>query len=239
LPENTSEVELIGLIEKLNADPRIHGILLQLPLPNGADARRAIEAIAPEKDVDGLHPVNSGLLALGDLSRALLPCTPAGCLYLLDQAATAFGQPMAGAEALVIGRSNLVGKPIAQLLLARNATVTLAHSKTQDLDGHIARADILIAAIGRPEAISGALVKKGAIVIDVGINRVPADQNSPDNKPKTKLVGDVSFSPALARARAITPVPGGVGPMTIAMLMSNTLQAALRIQNINEDSLAS
>jgi methylenetetrahydrofolate dehydrogenase (NADP+)/methenyltetrahydrofolate cyclohydrolase len=212
---------------------------LQLPLPNGADATRAIETIAPEKDVDGLHPINSGLLALGDLSRAMLPCTPQGCLYLLDKTTEALGTSISGAEALVIGRSNLVGKPIAQLLLARNATVTLAHSRTRDLEGHIGRADILIAAIGRPEMIAGTSIKPGAIVIDVGINRVAGEEQTAGTVAKTRLVGDVAYAQALDRASAITPVPGGVGPMTIAMLMANTLRAALQSQNMNVENLLS
>jgi methylenetetrahydrofolate dehydrogenase (NADP+)/methenyltetrahydrofolate cyclohydrolase len=239
LADTTSEAVLIALIKKLNQDPAIHGILLQLPLPNGADATRAIETIAPEKDVDGLHPINSGLLALGDLARAMLPCTPAGCLYLLEKTTQELGMSLSGAEALVIGRSNLVGKPVAQLLLARNATVTLAHSRTQDLEAHIRRADILIAAVGRPEMISGSSIKKGAIVIDVGINRVAVDAQAATAGAKTRLVGDVAFTEALSRASAITPVPGGVGPMTIAMLMANTLRAALESQKINVDNLLS
>jgi methylenetetrahydrofolate dehydrogenase (NADP+)/methenyltetrahydrofolate cyclohydrolase len=233
LPAETSEADLIALIRTLNADPAIHGILLQLPLPGGRDATRAIQAIAPEKDVDGLHPVNSGLLAIGAIERALIPCTPAGSMILLEKAAAALGFKLEGAEAVVVGRSNLVGKPIAQLLLARNATVTIAHSRTRDLPETIGRADLLIAAVGRPEMIRGDWIKPGAIVIDVGINRISVPSTDPSAPPKTRLVGDVAFSEMLDRAAAITPVPGGVGPMTIAMLMSNTLKAALHSAGLN------
>jgi methylenetetrahydrofolate dehydrogenase (NADP+)/methenyltetrahydrofolate cyclohydrolase len=227
LPATTSEAELLALVERLNADPKIHGILLQLPLPNRLDPTRVIEAISPGKDVDGLHPVNSGLLAIGDVARALVPCTPAGGMVLLEKAAAALGVELSGSEAVVVGRSNLVGKPIAQLLLGRNATVTIAHSRTRDLPATVARADILVAAVGRPEMIRGDWIKPGAIVIDVGINRVAGEGQDAAGRPKTKLVGDVAFAEALERAGAITPVPGGVGPMTIAMLMENTLRAAI------------
>jgi methylenetetrahydrofolate dehydrogenase (NADP+) / methenyltetrahydrofolate cyclohydrolase len=227
LAATTSEAELLALVEQLNADPAIHGILLQLPLPGRLDPGRVIEAIAPGKDVDGLHPVNSGLLANGDMGRALVPCTPAGGMVLLDAAAAALGVNLSGSEAVVAGRSNLVGKPIAQLLLGRNATVTVAHSRTGDLAATVSRADVLVAAVGRPEMIRGSWIKPGAIVIDVGINRVPRDGQDAAGRPRTKLVGDVAFAEAIQRAGAITPVPGGVGPMTIAMLMQNTLRAAL------------
>jgi methylenetetrahydrofolate dehydrogenase (NADP+)/methenyltetrahydrofolate cyclohydrolase len=200
---------------------------LQLPLPNRFDPSRVIEAISPGKDVDGLHPFNTGLLASGDMTRALVPCTPAGGMVLLDAAAEALGVNLSGTEAVVVGRSNLVGKPIAQLLLGRNATVTIAHSHTHDLAATVARADVVVAAIGRPEMIRGAWIKPGAIVIDVGINRVAGEGHDAAGRPKTKLVGDVAFAEAIAVAGAITPVPGGVGPMTIAMLMENTLRAAL------------
>lgn len=227
LPATTSEADLLALIKHLNADSDIHGILLQLPLPNRFDPSRVIEAISPGKDVDGLHPFNAGLLASGDMTRALVPCTPAGGMVLLDAAAAALGINLSGAEAVVVGRSNLVGKPIAQLLLGRNATVTIAHSHTRDLAATVARADVVVAAIGRPEMIRGAWIKPGAIVIDVGINRVAGEGQDAAGRPKTKLVGDVAFAEAIAVAGAITPVPGGVGPMTIAMLMENTLRAAL------------
>jgi methylenetetrahydrofolate dehydrogenase (NADP+)/methenyltetrahydrofolate cyclohydrolase len=236
LAATTSETELIALIQKLNADPAIHGILLQLPLPGGADATRVIESISPDKDVDGLHPINSGLLAIGDLERALIPCTPAGCMVLLDKACAALDFKLSGAEAVVVGRSNLVGKPIAQLLLSRNATVTIAHSRTRDLPATIGRADVLIAAVGRPEMIRGDWIRPGAIVIDVGINRILAPSKDPSAPAKTRLVGDVAFAEMLDRAAAITPVPGGVGPMTIAMLMSNTLRAAARIAGLKAAS---
>ncbi|WP_050764101.1 bifunctional 5,10-methylenetetrahydrofolate dehydrogenase/5,10-methenyltetrahydrofolate cyclohydrolase [Beijerinckia indica] len=226
LPVSTTEEEILDLIARLNADPTIHGILMQLPLPGGADPTRIIESIAPSKDVDGLHPLNAGLLAVGNFHRALIPCTPAGCVHLLDQTAAELGVDLAGAEAVVVGRSNLVGKPIAQLLLARNATVTLAHSKSRDLPAIISRADLLVAAVGRPEMIRGNWIKPGAIVLDVGINRLPAEGLTASGKPKSRLVGDVAREEALTRAAAITPVPGGVGPMTIAMLMANTLRAA-------------
>lgn len=227
LAATASEAELLALIEQLNADPAIHGTLLQLPLPGRLDPGRVIDAISPGKDVDGLHPVNSGRLASGDMARALVPCTPAGGMVLLDAAAAALGVNLSGAEAVVVGRSNLVGKPIAQLLLGRNATVTVAHSRTRDLAATVSRADVLVAAVGRPEMICGSWIKPGAIVVDVGINQVPRDGQDPAGRPNTKLVGDVAFAEAIARAGAITPVPGGVGPMTIAMLMQNTLRAAL------------
>jgi methylenetetrahydrofolate dehydrogenase (NADP+)/methenyltetrahydrofolate cyclohydrolase len=227
LAATTSEAELVALVENLNADPAIPGILLQLPLPGRLDPGRVIEAISPGKDVNGLHPVNSGLLAIGDTARALVPCTPAGGMVLLDAAAAALGVSLSGSEAVVAGRSNLVGKPIAQLLLGRNATVTIAHSRSRDLAAMVSRADILVAAVGRPEMIRGAWIKPGAIVIDVGINRVDGRGQDAAGRPRTKFVGDVAFAEAIERAGAITPVPGGVGPMTIAMLMQNTLRAAL------------
>lgn len=227
LAATASESELLALVEKLNADAAVHGILLQLPLPNRLDPSRVIEAIAPSKDVDGLHPFNAGLLASGDTKRALVPCTPAGSMVLLDAAAEALNVNLSGATAVVIGRSNLVGKPIAQLLLGRNATVTVAHSQTRDLPQMVANADIVVAAAGRPEMIRGAWIKPGAIVIDVGISRVPVEGLNIAGKPRTKFVGDVAFAEAIGHAGAITPVPGGVGPMTIAMLMKNTLRAAL------------
>jgi methylenetetrahydrofolate dehydrogenase (NADP+)/methenyltetrahydrofolate cyclohydrolase len=227
LAATVTEEELLALVEKLNADPAIHGILLQLPLPGRLDPGRIIEAISPSKDVDGLHPFNAGLLASGDAKRAMVPCTPAGGMILLDMAAEALGVDLSGVEAVVVGRSNLVGKPIAQLLLGRNATVTIAHSRTRGLAATVARADVVVAAVGRPEMIRGAWIKPGAIVIDVGINRIPGEGYDITGRPKTKLVGDVAFAEAVERAGAITPVPGGVGPMTIAMLMENTLRAAL------------
>jgi methylenetetrahydrofolate dehydrogenase (NADP+)/methenyltetrahydrofolate cyclohydrolase len=228
LPASISEAELLALIRRVNEDPTIHGILVQLPLPKPMSAARIIEAIAPEKDVDGFSPVNVGCIAIGETERAFVPCTPAGALLLIEEAAQALGRQVRGADALIVGRSNIVGKPMAQLLLQRDATVTIAHSRTADLPALVGRADILVAAIGRPEMIRGEWVKLGAIVIDVGVNRVQRE-TGPGEPPKTRLVGDVGFSQALERAGAITPVPGGVGPMTIAMLMTNTLRAAKRL----------
>ncbi len=228
LPMDTPQADLIALVEALNADPAIHGILVQLPLPKHIDSTLVLETISPAKDVDGFHPVNAGLLAIGDTTRALVPCTPAGSLILVERAARALGIDLAGREAVVVGRSNIVGKPMAQLLLSRSCTVTIAHSRTHDLKEVVGRAEILVAAVGRPEMIPGDWVRKGAIVIDVGINRVPGEGLDAQGRPKTRLVGDVAYGDASARAAAITPVPGGVGPMTIAMLMSNTLAAAIR-----------
>ncbi len=225
----TSEADMIALVAALNADPAIHGILVQLPLPAHIDSAKVLETISPAKDVDGFHPVNAGLLAIGDTRRALVPCTPAGSMILLQDAARKLGVKLAGLDAVVVGRSNIVGKPMAHLLLAENLTVTIAHSRTRDLPGLVGRADVLVAAIGRPEMILGEWIKPGAIVIDVGINRVPGEGLDKNGKPKTRLVGDVAFESARQRAAAITPVPGGVGPMTIAMLMKNTLSAAQRI----------
>ena len=226
LPATTTEADLLALVARLNADPAIHGILVQLPLPAHVNATRVLESISPAKDVDGFHPVNAGLLAIGDAKRALVPCTPAGSMLLLERAAKALGVELAGKDAVVVGRSNIVGKPMAQLLLARNCTVTIAHSRTADLAATVGRAEILVAAVGRAEMIPGEWIRPGAIVIDVGINRVPGEGVDAAGRPKTRLVGDVAFAGAALRAAAITPVPGGVGPMTIAMLMSNTLRAA-------------
>jgi methylenetetrahydrofolate dehydrogenase (NADP+)/methenyltetrahydrofolate cyclohydrolase len=228
LPATTSEADLLALVEALNADPAIHGILVQLPLPAHVDATKVLETILPAKDVDGFHPVNAGLLAIGDRARALVPCTPAGSMILLEKAAAALGLKLAGLEAVVVGRSNIVGKPMAQLLLGESCTVTIAHSRTRDLAEVVGRADILVAAVGRPQMIAGDWIKPGALVIDVGINRIAAEGLDAKGQPRTRLVGDVDFEGALARAGAITPVPGGVGPMTIAMLMANTLSAAKR-----------
>ncbi len=218
LPTTTTTGELIGLVERLNARTDVHGILVQLPLPKQVDASAVLAAIDPRKDVDGFHAVNAGRLALGE--EATVPCTPLGCLILIREV-----QPsLAGQRALVIGRSNIVGKPMAHLLLRNDCTVTIAHSRTRDLPGACREADIVVAAIGRPRAISGEWLKPGAVVIDVGINRTDAGGG------KTKLVGDVDFETAVQRASAITPVPGGVGPMTIACLLLNTLNAAIRSQ---------
>ena len=216
LPAETSQAELLELVDKLNADETVDGILVQLPLPKQIDEQAIITAIDPNKDVDGFHPVNAGRLATG--LEGLVPCTPLGCLLLLKDR---LGD-LAGKEAVVIGRSNIVGKPMAQLLLGESCTVTIAHSKTRDLPGVVRRADIVVAAVGRPEMIKGDWIKPGAAVIDVGINRIDAGEG------KTRLVGDVAFDEAVDVAGVITPVPGGVGPMTIAVLLRNTLVAAHR-----------
>lgn len=220
LPDDTSEAALLDLVAALNADPAIHGILVQLPLPAHVDATKVIQAIAPHKDVDGFHFINVGKLGTGALDTAFVPCTPAGCMLLIERVR---GKDLSGLNAVVIGRSNIVGKPIANLLLAANCTVTIAHSRTKDLPALARSADILVAAVGRPEMVRGDWVKPGATVIDVGINRVPAPDKG---EGKTRLVGDVAFAEAEKIAGAITPVPGGVGPMTIALLMANTLTSA-------------
>ncbi|MGD0188288.1 MAG: bifunctional methylenetetrahydrofolate dehydrogenase/methenyltetrahydrofolate cyclohydrolase FolD [Roseiarcus sp.] len=229
LPADIGEAELRALVGKLNADPDVHGILVQLPLPKAINAARVLEAIAPHKDVDGFHPINVGLAAIGEFGRALIPCTPAGAMILIDRACAALGASLEGMEAVIVGRSNIVGKPMAQLLLARHCTVTIAHSRTRDLREVARRADVLVAAVGKAEMVRGDWIKPGAIVIDVGINRVPAPEKG---EGKTRLVGDVAYAEAAARAGAITPVPGGVGPMTIAMLMANTLTAACRAAGV-------
>jgi methylenetetrahydrofolate dehydrogenase (NADP+)/methenyltetrahydrofolate cyclohydrolase len=220
LPVTTSQAELLAIVARLNADPGIDGILVQLPLPKGIDTESVLLAIEPAKDVDGFHPVNVGLLGTGAADRALVPCTPAGSVILVE---SVLGPSLAGKHAVVVGRSNIVGKPVAQLLLQRDATVTIAHSRTADLPAICRMADILVAAVGRPEMIRGDWVKPGAVVIDVGINRIPAPEKG---EGKTRLVGDVATEEAAVHAAAITPVPGGVGPMTIALLMANTLAAA-------------
>src|SRR6202789_3275344 len=224
----TSEAELLTLVQALNADPAVHGILVQLPLPKHIDSARVLEAVAPHKDVDGFHPINVGLLSIGDPRRALIPCTPAGAMILIDKACEQLGWALPGLEAVIIGRSNIVGKPIAQLLLARHCTVTIAHSRTLDLPSVAREADILIAAVGQPEMVRGDWVKPGAIVIDVGINRVASGEHDTSGKPTTRLVGDVAYPATAAVAGAIAPVPGGVGRMTISMLMANTVLAAKR-----------
>ena len=216
LPAATSEADLLQLVTDLNADERVDGILVQLPLPAQIDATRVIETIEPGKDIDGFHPMNAGRLATG--LPSLVPCTPFGCLHLLK----AELGTLAGLDAVVIGRSNIVGKPMAQLLIGESATVTVAHSKTRDLPAVVRRADILVAAVGCAEMVRGDWIKPGATVIDVGINRLPTADG------KGRLVGDVAYDEAAEVAAAITPVPGGVGPMTIAMLMRNTLVAAHR-----------
>ena len=222
LPEETSEADLLALVEKLNNDPAVHGILVQLPLPKHINESAVIDAINPAKDVDGFHVINSGLLATG--GDAIVPCTPLGCLLMLQDK---LGN-MSGLDAVVVGRSNIVGKPMAQLLLNESCTVTIAHSRTKNLPDVVGRADIVVAAVGRPEIIKGDWIKPGATVIDVGINRIATDEG------KSRIVGDVEFAAAAERAGAITPVPGGVGPMTIACLLKNTVTAACRQAGVKE-----
>lgn len=231
LSDTTSQEELLALIAQLNADAGIHGILVQLPLPAHIDASVVLDAISPDKDVDGFHVVNAGRLAVG--LPGLVPCTPLGCLMLLkDQLGD-----LSGLNAVIVGRSNIVGKPMAQLLLGESCTVTVAHSRTRDLPEVCRRADILVAAVGRPEMIKGDWIKPGATVIDVGINRVPSADPVKAAEGKTRVVGDVAFKEAVEVADRITPVPGGVGPMTIACLLANTYSAACRINNIQPEPL--
>jgi methylenetetrahydrofolate dehydrogenase (NADP+)/methenyltetrahydrofolate cyclohydrolase len=222
LPEDTSEQELVDLVESLNNDPTIHGILVQLPLPKHIDDGRIIQTISPEKDVDGFHFINVGKLGTGETDTAFVPCTPAGSMLLIERV---LGKDLSGKTAVVVGRSNIVGKPMFNLLLAANATVTVAHSRTQNLEALCKTADILIAAVGRPQMIKGDWVKPGAVLIDVGINRIDAPEKG---EGKTRLVGDADFESCQSVAGAITPVPGGVGPMTIAMLMANAVTSAYR-----------
>lgn len=228
LPDTASEQELLDLIESLNNDPAIHGILVQLPLPKHIDSGRVIQMISPDKDVDGFHFINVGKLGTGEVDTAFVPCTPAGAMIMIERV---HGRDLSGLNAVVIGRSNIVGKPMFNLLLAANATVTVAHSRTRDLPAIARTADILVAAVGRPQMVKGDWVKPGATVIDVGINRIPAPERG---EGKTRLVGDVDFADAEKVAGAITPVPGGVGPMTIAMLMANTLTAACRSAGVKK-----
>ncbi|WP_409516064.1 MULTISPECIES: bifunctional methylenetetrahydrofolate dehydrogenase/methenyltetrahydrofolate cyclohydrolase FolD [unclassified Brevundimonas] len=231
LPDTTTQNELLALIAELNADTGIHGILVQLPLPAHIDANAVLDAISPDKDVDGFHVVNAGRLAVGQ--DGLVPCTPLGCLMLLkDQLGD-----LSGLNAVIVGRSNIVGKPMAQLLLGESCTVTVAHSRTKDLPGLCRTADILVAAVGRPEMIKGDWIKDGATVIDVGINRVPSKDPVKAAEGKTRVVGDVAFEEASKVAGRITPVPGGVGPMTIACLLVNTYTAACRTAGVQPDDL--
>ncbi len=218
LPETATQKEVEDLVAQLNADPRVNGILVQLPLPDGLDDESVLRTISIEKDVDGFHPINIGRLAQKGRDPLFVPCTPAGCIVMLDR----LNVPLSGANAVVLGRSNIVGMPAALLLIRRNATVTVCHSRTKDLPGVVRSADILIAAVGRPEMVRGDWVKPGAVVIDVGINRI----EDPSHPKGSRLVGDVCFDEVKEVASAITPVPGGVGPMTIAMLMQNTVRAA-------------
>ncbi len=226
LPLHTAQAALLALIAQLNADDAVHGILVQLPLPDQIDEQAVIDAVDPQKDVDGFHVINTGRLTTG--AAALVPCTPLGCLMMLRGR---LGD-LAGLEAVIVGRSNIVGKPMAALLLGANCTVTVAHSRTRDLPGVCRRADILVAAVGRPEMIRGDWIKPGATVIDVGINRMPGTEPG-----KTRLVGDVAFKEAAQVAGAITPVPGSVGPMTIAVLLRNTVIAACRQNGLVEPDL--
>jgi methylenetetrahydrofolate dehydrogenase (NADP+)/methenyltetrahydrofolate cyclohydrolase len=222
-PADITQDELLGIVRELNADSRVHGILVQLPLPRPLVEQPITQAIDPDKDVDGLHVINAGRLASG--LPGLFPCTPSGCMMLIEDQ---LGPDLAGKRAIVIGRSNLVGKPIAQMLLKANATVTMAHSRTDDLPAECRRADIVVAAVGKPGMVRGGWIKHGAVVIDVGINRIPKDGGG------TRVVGDVHFTEAKERAAAITPVPGGVGPMTIATLLHNTVIAACRQAGVEE-----
>jgi len=227
LPADTTQADLLALVETLNRDSAIHGILVQLPLPAGLDEKSVINAIDPAKDVDGLHPMNAGYLAQG--LPALVPCTPTGCMVLLERTLGS----LSGKRAVVVGRSVLVGKPVAQLLLAADCTVTIAHSRSKDLPAICREADILVAAAGRPQMIKGDWIKPGAVVIDVGINRVPSLDAAKAAAGGTRLVGDVAFDEAVEVAGYVTPVPGGVGPMTIACLLANTVTAAKRLNGLS------
>ena len=222
LDASTSETDLLGLISKLNEDPDVHGILVQLPLPNHLNEDLVINSVAPHKDVDGFHISNVGMLGTGQ--ESMVPCTPLGCLMMLRD----YHGTLSGLDAVVIGRSNIVGKPMAQLLLGDSCTVTIAHSRTKDLENVVKRADIVVAAVGRANMVPGDWIKKGATVIDVGINRIPKPEGG------TRLVGDCDYDSCADAAGAITPVPGGVGPMTIACLLANTLTAACRANGVDE-----
>ena len=228
MPDDVTQEELLAKVNDLNDDPAVNGILVQLPLPDHVDEAAIIEAIAPEQDVDGFHVINTGLLATG--GKGMVPCTPLGCIMMLKDT---IGN-LSGKRAIVVGRSNIVGKPMAQLLLAESCTVTIAHSRTQDLAGEVRRADIVVAAVGRPEMVKGDWIKKGAVVIDVGINRIDAPERG---EGKTRLVGDVDFAGAAENASAITPVPGGVGPMTIALLLANTVTATCYQNDIDPENI--
>jgi methylenetetrahydrofolate dehydrogenase (NADP+)/methenyltetrahydrofolate cyclohydrolase len=220
LPADVTQEEVLDLVASLNEDADIHGILVQLPLPDHLDEQRITQSILPSKDVDGFHYINIGKLTAGDTADAFVPCTPAGCMLMVEDH---LGADLSGLGAVVIGRSNIVGKPMASLLLARNATVTICHSRTKDLPAVVRGADIVVAAVGRPGMVGGDWIKPGAVVIDVGINRI---ETVVDGEKKSRLVGDVNYDEACEVAKAVTPVPGGVGPMTITMLMANTLRSA-------------
>jgi methylenetetrahydrofolate dehydrogenase (NADP+)/methenyltetrahydrofolate cyclohydrolase len=228
LAETVAEDEVLRLVGELNNDPQIHGILVQLPLPGHLDEQTITQSISPTKDVDGFHFVNIGKLTSGNVSDAFVPCTPAGCMLMIEDY---LGSDLSGLNAVVVGRSNIVGKPMASLLLQANATVTICHSRTSDLPGVVRSADIVVAAVGRANMIRGDWIKPGAVVVDVGINRVEAEV---DGELKSRLTGDVDFEGACEVARAVTPVPGGVGPMTIVMLMANTLRAARLAAGLHE-----
>jgi len=232
LADTTSQVELLDLVARLNADPGIHGILVQLPLPGHIDSAAVLGAIDPDKDVDGFHVVNAGRLAVG--LPGMVPCTPLGSVMLLKDT---LGD-LSGLNAVIVGRSNIVGKPMSQLLLAENCTVTVAHSRSRDLPALCRQADILVAAVGRPEMIRGDWIKPGATVIDVGINRVPSADPVKASEGRTRVVGDVAFAEAVEVAGAVTPVPGGVGPMTIACLLANTYTAACRAAGVKPEPLS-
>ncbi|MDJ0814512.1 MAG: bifunctional methylenetetrahydrofolate dehydrogenase/methenyltetrahydrofolate cyclohydrolase FolD [Woeseiaceae bacterium] len=220
LDADTSQEAVLELIDELNSDDKIHGILVQLPLPDHLDEQTITQSISPTKDVDGFHFINIGKLTSGNMADAFIPCTPAGCMLMIEDH---LGADLSGLKAVVIGRSNIVGKPMAALLLKANATVTVCHSRTPDLPGVVREADIVVAAVGRPNMVTGEWIKPGAVVIDVGINRIDVEV---DGETKSKLTGDVEYESACEVAKAVTPVPGGVGPMTITMLMFNTLRAA-------------
>ncbi len=228
MAETASEADVLAVVEELNNDPNVHGILVQLPVPKQINSNKILRTISPDKDVDGFHPVNVGLLTSGQMDQAFVPCTPLGCLLMLQDR---LGD-MSGARAVIIGRSNLVGRPLAALLLGENCTVTLTHSRTKNIAEECRRADILIAAVGVPEMVRGSWIKPGAVVIDVGINRVPGEGKGESEGAKPRLVGDVAFDEARLVASAITPVPGGVGPMTIACLLANTVRAACQLNGI-------
>lgn len=228
LSATTTESDLLALIDKLNRDPAINGILVQLPLPDHLDEQVVTQAVAPEKDVDGFHFINIGKLSSGNTDTAFVPCTPAGCMMMIEDQ---LGKDLSGLHAVVVGRSNIVGKPMASLLLAANATVTVCHSRTRDLPAVCRSADVLVAAVGRANMIKGDWIKPGAVVIDVGINRIEVDI---DGETKSKLTGDVDYDGAIQVASAVTPVPGGVGPMTIVMLMANTLRSAKMAAGLSE-----
>lgn len=229
LADDVSQEDVLALIEELNNDDAVHGILVQLPLPAQLDEALVTQSISPSKDVDGFHYINIGKLTAGDTADAFVPCTPAGCMLMIE---AQLGSDLSGKNAVVIGRSNIVGKPMASLLIAANATVTVTHSRTADLPGVCRTADIVVAAVGRPNMVKGDWLKPGAVVIDVGINRIPVEGDNED-PPKSRLTGDVDYEQACNVAAAVTPVPGGVGPMTIVMLMSNTLRSAKLSAGIN------